>query len=141
MHRSCGGSHKINRMSPHSNAAEQAAASAASHGTVWMRSFCIEIGIWDSGHRAPLYCDNNGVVGIANDTTGRMLLQSACEDPYTQLDEVDRAAEDELMLRDQAAISIRGLGHTADGQGYADFQHLDIEEESSTTRKPPTDIS
>jgi hypothetical protein len=64
------GSHKINRMSPPSNAAEQAAASAASHGTVWMRSFCIEIGVWDSGHRAPLYCDTNGVVGIANDTTG-----------------------------------------------------------------------
>ena len=70
-----------------------------------------------------------------------MLLQAACEDPYTELDEVDRAAEDELMLRGQAAISIRGEGHTATGQGYADMRDIDHEEEPSTTRAPPTGIS
>jgi hypothetical protein len=205
------GSHKINRMNPNSNAAEEAAASAASRDSVWMRSFCVEIGVWDVKHRAPLFCDHNGVVGIANDTTGltlrnrrmrvgyfhfkdfqragdivvkriptrdnpayyftkntstgklvaaialltgeasltdmtpgtircrygdkiptdplpdtpipikeRRRLQSACEDPYIELDEVDRGAEDDQMLRGQAAISIRGAGHTAEGQGYAD---------------------
>jgi hypothetical protein len=50
----------------------------------------------------------------------RRLLQSVCEDPYIELDEVDRKAEDDLMLRGQTATSIRGAGHTAEGQGYAD---------------------
>ena len=64
------GGHKINRQSPNSNAAEQAAAADASHDTVWMRSLLVELGAWDSNFRAPLFCDNNGVVGIANETIG-----------------------------------------------------------------------
>jgi hypothetical protein len=205
------GSHKISRMSPSSNAAEQAAAAAASHDTVWMRSFCVELGVWDVRFRAPLFCDNSGVVGIANDITGlthrnrwmridyfhfrdfqragdiivrriptqvnpadfftkntgsgklakaidlltgnsdiadidhrlrkclyhdktsteplpdtpiseeqRRLLRSAAEDPYIELDEVDRRADEIQIARNQAALNIRGEGHTADGQGYAD---------------------
>jgi hypothetical protein len=49
----------------------------------------------------------------------RRLLQSDCEDPYIELNEVDREAEDDMMLRGQAATSIRGAGHAAEGQGYA----------------------
>jgi hypothetical protein len=206
------GSHKINRQSPNSNAAEQAAAADACHDTVWMRSFLAELGAWDTGFRAPLFCDNNGVVGIANETVGlthrnrwmrvdyfhfrdfqragdivvkristkvnpadfftkntgtgklrhavlmltgatplnelepelrrclfmgkvsseplpdtpispeqRRLLQSACEDPYIALDEFDHRDDDKLAQIGQEAISIRGEGHTRNGQGYADF--------------------
>jgi hypothetical protein len=64
------GSRKINRQSPNSNAAEQAAAADASHDTVWMRSLLVELGAWDSNFQVPLFCDNNGVVGIANETIG-----------------------------------------------------------------------
>jgi hypothetical protein len=205
-------SHKINRQSPNSNAAEQAAAACAIHDTVWMRSLLVELGAWDSIFRAPLFCDNNGVAGIANETIGlthrnrwmrvdyfhfrdfqragdmlvkrahtndnaayfftkntgtgklqtavamltgaeplgttrvglracmyhaevssdpmpdtpispeeRRRLQSVCEDPYTALDEEDHRDDEREALRGQSAISIRGVGHSADGQVYADF--------------------
>jgi hypothetical protein len=45
-------------------------AADASHDTVWMRSLLVELGAWDSDFRVPLFCDNNGVVGIANGTIG-----------------------------------------------------------------------
>jgi hypothetical protein len=206
------GSHKINRMSPNSNAAEQAAAADASHDTVWMRSLLVELGAWSAAHRAPLFCDNNGVVGIANKTVGlthrnrwmridyfhfrdfqrsgdivvrristktnpadfftkdtgtntlrdavlmltgaaaveelppelrrclfhdkvstdplpdtpitaeeRKMLQSVCEAPYIMLDEEDHREDDKLAAEGQAVFSIRGEGHTQNGQGYADF--------------------
>jgi hypothetical protein len=63
-------SHKTNIMSPSSNAAEQAAASMASHGTVWMRPLLVELGAWSADHRLPLFCDNTGAVRISNDTIG-----------------------------------------------------------------------
>jgi hypothetical protein len=51
----------------------------------------------------------------------RRLLQSVCEDPYTALDESDHREDKSEALLGQPVISIRGVGHTEDGQGYAEF--------------------
>jgi hypothetical protein len=61
---------KIDRTSPHSNAAEMTAAAHIVHDAVWMRSLLIEMRQWDPDHRAPFWSDNAGVVGIGQDEIG-----------------------------------------------------------------------
>jgi hypothetical protein len=41
------------------------------------------------------------------------------------LDEEDHREDNKLAAAGQAAISIRGEGHTQEGQGHADFAQVD----------------